>query len=223
MSYELIVLPTRSSLLYKRHRVLVLSMIVITTVAVVLWLGRYLSGPHAAYNAHPPWIYGTPTARFTVVEFADLQCAYCRMYFPTLHAWIDAHPDVNWEWRHLPLAEHEPAATQAARLAECAGEFGGPRLFWWTVQWLYQHPSEQIAHPDALYQPPAAEAIRACLQSDRPGAIVRRQLTEATQEAITATPTLRLLDRRDGRAVTIAGMVSPDVLSSAVDALATSN
>jgi len=222
MSHDLIVLPARSSL-YRQHRVLVLSVIVVATVAFLLWIGRYLNKPHAAYTAHPPWIYGAPTARFTVVEFADLQCAYCRMYFPTLHAWIDAHPDVNWEWRHLPLAEHEPAATQAARLAECAGEFGGSDLFWWTVQWLYQHPSEPIEHPETLYQPPAAEAIRACLHSDRPGAIVRRQLLEATQEAITATPTLRLLDRRDGRAVTVTGIVSPDVLSSAIDALAASN
>jgi protein-disulfide isomerase len=221
MSHELITLPKSSS--PRRHRVLVLSMIVITTVAIVLWLGPCLNRPPTAHSGHPPWIYGTPTARFTVIEFADLECAYCAMYFPTLHAWIDAHPDVNWEWRHLPLAEHEPAATQAARLAECAGEFGGSPLFWWTVQWLYQHPGERIARPEGLYRAAAAEAIRKCLQSDRPGAIVRRQRGEATQEAITATPTLRLLDRRDGRAVTVAGIVSPDVLSSALDALANSN
>jgi protein-disulfide isomerase len=72
----------------------------------------------------PPWIYGKPDARFTVVEYADLECPYCRAYFPVLKHWIDANPDVNWQWHHLPLSIHEPAATSEARLAECVGETG---------------------------------------------------------------------------------------------------
>ena len=38
---------------------------------------------------------------------------------------------------------------------------------------------------------------------------------------VDAFMTLRLLDRRTGRAMTLTGVVSPDVLSSAIDALAT--
>jgi protein-disulfide isomerase len=216
MRHDLIVLEKPSP----DYHVARLGVIAITAVALLLCLHIYR--PRTSHF-QPPWSYGAPTARFTVVEFADLQCPYCRMYFPTLHAWIDAHPDVNWQWRHLPLAEHEPAATQAARLAECAGEFGGSRLFWWTVEWLYQHPSTQIVHPESLYPVPAAISIRSCLQSDRPDAIVRRQMTEAAQDAITGTPTLRLLDHRDGRTATLVGRVSPDDLSSAIDALATPN
>jgi protein-disulfide isomerase len=220
MSRELIVRPTPLQMPH-RHRILALAMIVLVAVALTLCVRGYLNGSTTPRGARPPWIYGAPAARFTVVEFADLECAYCRLYFPTLRAWIDAHPDVNWEWRHLPLAEHEPAASQAARLAECAGEVGGAPLFWWTVEWLYQHPNEHMAHPEGLYQARAAKTIRQCLQSERPGAIVREQQSEATRQAITATPTLRLLDRSDGRAVTVTGVVSPDVLSSALDALAT--
>jgi protein-disulfide isomerase len=222
MSHELIVLPARSSL-NRHHRVLVLSIIVITTAAAVLWLGRCLNPLPTAHGGRPPWIYGTPNARFTVVEFADLECAYCRMYFPTLHAWIDAHPDVNWEWRHLPLAEHEPAATQAARLAECAGEAGGPRLFWATVEWLYGHPDQPVQPPHDFYSRRDSAAIQTCLQSDRPDAIVRRQVAEARREQITATPTLRVMDRRLGGSVTLIGLVPSDALSSAIDGLAVPN
>ena len=74
--------------------------------------------------AGPPWIYGQADARFTLTEFADLECPYCQAYFPRLKQWIDANPDVNWQWHHLPLPMHEPAATREALLAECAGEFG---------------------------------------------------------------------------------------------------
>src|SRR3546814_12901129 len=73
------------------------------------------------------WLYGRADARFTVVGYADLECPYCRAYFPALKRWIDAHPEVNWQWHHLPLSMHEPAATAEARLAACAGETGGDR------------------------------------------------------------------------------------------------
>jgi protein-disulfide isomerase len=42
--------------------------------------------------AGPPWRYGRADARFTVVEYADLECPFCRAYFAVLKRWIDAHP-----------------------------------------------------------------------------------------------------------------------------------
>ncbi|RMV90364.1 DSBA oxidoreductase, partial [Pseudomonas amygdali pv. tabaci] len=67
------------------------------------------------------WVYGSRDARFTIVEYADLECPYCKDYFPQLKAWVDQHPDVNLQWHHLPLPMHEPAASYEARWAECAG------------------------------------------------------------------------------------------------------
>ncbi|MBN0509541.1 thioredoxin domain-containing protein, partial [Pseudomonas aeruginosa] len=55
----------------------------------------------ATAPAGPPWLYGRADARFTVVGYADLECPYCRAYFPALKRWIDAHPEVNWQWHHL--------------------------------------------------------------------------------------------------------------------------
>lgn len=115
----------------------------IAAVAVLLvvltWsLGR---GPQAdsspvtetSESAGPPWRYGRGDARFTVVEYADLECPYCKAYFHVLKQWIDTQADVNWQWHHLPLPIHEPAATRGARLAECAGEVGGATAMLLTV------------------------------------------------------------------------------------------
>ncbi|MDU8475563.1 thioredoxin domain-containing protein, partial [Pseudomonas syringae pv. actinidiae] len=44
------------------------------------------------------WVYGSREARFTIVEYADLECPYCKDYFPHLKAWVDQHPDVNLQW-----------------------------------------------------------------------------------------------------------------------------
>jgi|SRR5579872_4768315 len=216
---ELIVLAHEPPWLRQR-RLLALAVVAAVAVALMLGVAECVRQRQVASTQHPPWIYGVPDVRFTVVEFADLECTYCRTYFPMLRAWVDAHPDVNWEWRHLPLANHEPAATQAARLAECAGAVGGPPLFWRTVEWLYGHPGQSARLPQALYRRTDRAAIQACLQTDRPDTIVRRQAAEAAHDAIAATPTLRLIDRRLGRSVTLTGLVPPDALSSAIDGLA---
>ena len=115
-----------------------IGLLIVVTIAVASWMllrvphpatdpvSLAVAGSEASKPAGPPWLYGRADARFTVVGYADLECPYCRAYFPALKRWIDAHPEVNWQWHHLPLSMHEPAATAGARLAECAGETGGP-------------------------------------------------------------------------------------------------
>ena len=66
--------------------------------------------------AGPPWQMGNPAGRFTLTLYADLECPFCRAYFAVLKRWIDEHPEVAWQWHHLPLSMHQPAASAAARL-----------------------------------------------------------------------------------------------------------
>lgn len=42
-----------------------------------------------------PWVYGSPNARWTVTEFADLECPYCKTYTPALKSWIQRQKDIN--------------------------------------------------------------------------------------------------------------------------------
>lgn len=169
----------------------------------------------------PPWRYGRGDARFTVVEYADLECPYCQAYFPLLKQWINANPDVNWQWHHLPLAFHEPAATRGARLAECAGEAGGPTAFWNAVEWIYEHTrgDGQGLPPDTKL-PGITPAVEECLTSTRPDAVISAQAGEATQARITATPTVRLLDNTTGKSLLLPGAIEGDALLSAIDLLA---
>src|SRR3546814_16596330 len=81
--------------------------------------------PEPPKPAGPPWLYGRSDARFTVVGYADLECPYCRAYFPTLQRWLDTHPEANWQWHHLPLSMHEPAATAGAPHGRASGRAKG--------------------------------------------------------------------------------------------------
>jgi protein-disulfide isomerase len=170
----------------------------------------------------PPWRYGRPDARFTVVEYADLECPFCRTYFPVLKRWIDGHPEVNWQWHHLPLTMHEPAASAEARLVECIGETGGATAFWQAVEWVYAHTrGDGQGLPEGLRYPSLTPAAQQCLDSDRPVAVIRAQAAEAARNGVTATPALQLRDRETGKTLLLHGPVEGDALLSALDLLTT--
>ncbi|ELF6204837.1 TPA: thioredoxin domain-containing protein [Pseudomonas putida] len=169
--------------------------------------------------AGPPWRYGPASARFTVVVYADLECPFCQPYTPTLRSWIDAHRDINLQWHHLPLAMHEPAAGEEARWVECVGETFGHARFWEAVTWVYQHTrgAGQGLPPGTAY--PDDAAVKVCLDSERPGKIVRNQADQARRDGFDATPSLRLVDNHTERSIALTGSVVGDTLLSALDLL----
>jgi hypothetical protein len=177
--------------------VALVSVLLIVALIAAAWLGLQPQTPIAedasasaefsqapklalAAASGPPWRYGRDDARFTVVEYADLECPFCRAYFPALKQWIDAHPEVNWHWHHLPLAPHEPAATANARLVECVGEAGGSAAFWRAVEWVYAHTrGDGQGLPEGLGYPGITPAAQQCLDSDRPDTLIRAQSAAA--------------------------------------------
>lgn len=169
----------------------------------------------------PPWRYGRSDARFTVVEYADLECPFCRTYFPVLKRWIDKHPEAVLQWHHLPLAMHEPAASAEARLVECVGAAGGHAAFWHAVEWVYAHTrGDGQGLPKGLRYPDLAPAVQQCLASERPDALIHAQAEEAAKSGVTATPALLLRDRETGKTLLLHGPVEGDALLSALDLLA---
>ncbi len=174
-----------------------------------------------AQVAGPPWQVGNPEGRFTLTLYADLECPFCREYFPQLKRWVGANADVALQWHHQPLAAHEPAASAEARLAECAAEAGGHAAFWQAIEWLYAHTrSDGQGLPEGLRYPESTPAIEECMASERPDATIRAQAAEATKSGVTATPSLRLLDRQTGQAILLQGPIEGDALLSAMDMLA---
>lgn len=169
----------------------------------------------------PPWIYPPRAdARYTIVLYADLECPYCKAYLPALKAWVDRHPQAALHWRHLPLAFHEPATTELAVMAECAGMVGGHDAFWNSVTWLFRHTrGEGHGLPSETSLPGMTPALRECLDSNAGKEAVLEQASQARQEGIDATPTLKLSDRNTGKEMVLSGAVEDDALLSAFDLL----
>ena len=177
-----------------------------------------------AQVAGPPWQMGNPEGRFTLTLYADLECPFCREYFPQLKRWVGNNTDVALQWHHQPLAAHEPAASAEARLAECAAEAGGHAAFWQAVEWVYAHTrSDGQGVPNLEAFPGMSKALKTCMSGEESARIVQAQAGEATASGITATPSLRLVDRTSGRSLVLPGPVPGDSLLSAIDMLATND
>lgn len=209
----------------RRTRLRVAAAAVAILAALAVPLLRTLTinvGPRAAVarRARGPWIFGDPKARFTIIEYADLECPYCRIYFPTLRQWIEEHPEVNWEWRNLPLSIHEPAARQEAQWAECVGEVHGDIAFWREVDWIYRHTrGNGEGVPAGLTFPGEDPKVRGCLTSATPEAVIAAETSAAAREHVTATPTLKIIERVTGKSLILQGPAEGDVLLSAIDLL----
>ncbi|WP_254926045.1 DsbA family protein, partial [Bordetella genomosp. 11] len=199
---------------------------------LLIWLVFRSSGESPAQSstpvsmasvAGPPWLMGDVEGRFTLTLYADLECPFCREYFPLLKRWFGSNADVALQWHHQPLATHEPAASAEARLVECVAEAGGHAAFWQAVEWVYAHTrSDGQGLPDGLRYPESTPAVEQCMASGRADAVIRAQATGATKSGVTATPSLRLLDRQTGQAILLQGPIEGDALLSAMDMLSAS-
>ncbi len=168
----------------------------------------------------PPWLLGRNDARYTLTLYADLECPFCKAYFPVLKSWIDGHPDTVLIWHHLPLSIHEQAATELATLAECVGKAGGQTAFWDAVTWIYRHTrSDGRGLPDGTMYPGMNDDTKACIASNGPRTTIQLQTQEGAADGVDATPTVKLQDNASGKSLMLSGPIEADALLSALDLL----
>lgn len=90
-------------------------------------------------------VFGSPSAKITVVEFADYECPHCGVVAPELHDLVLAAPDVRLLFKNYPLDNacnpnigrvfHKNACA-AAVAAECARQQG---RFWELNRLLFKN------------------------------------------------------------------------------------
>ena len=76
-------------------------------------------------------IYGSLDASFTLIEFSDLECPYCKRFHKTPKKIVDlSGGKMNWQWKHMPLSGHNPSALIQAEASECVADIAGNKAFW---------------------------------------------------------------------------------------------
>lgn len=76
----------------------------------------------------PPQLgMGAPGAGLRVVEFFDYKCMPCKAVHPVLEKFVETHPNVRIEMRHLPILT--PGSERAARFALAVREVAGEQMY----------------------------------------------------------------------------------------------
>jgi protein-disulfide isomerase len=162
---------------------------------------RYRAVPARKIDVAEAPMKGNPSARITLVEFADYECPHCRRFQPVLHQILDEfRSDVKLYFKHYPLPQHNNArlAAEAAVAAQKQGKF-------WQFQDKLWDKSDELTPAEIekaakdigldvakFRQDMASEAVKARVQKDR---------SDGAAAGIEATPTLYINGREytDGR------------------------
>ena len=144
-------------------------------------------------------VKGSPDAKVVVTEFSDFECPACKGFAEGAAKIIEEEYVktglVRFEYKHLPLPQHEPSATNAANAAECAADQG---KFWEMHDYLFQEQGKQGANTftQIRLKTMASELgldtgeFEQCLSRQTHARRIQDNITESRQLRVNATPTI---------------------------------
>lgn len=167
-------------------------------------------------------IIGSPDAPVVIVEFADFQCPYCGVIYPTLKRVVEeSNGQVAWVYRHLPLESIHPEARPSAHAAECVAAQLGNDAFW---QFMEDSFVNQDNLGSAWY---AAEAgklgadlaeFNACMTNKTYDSRIDADLAEAIQLGGNGTP-FTIVVPKEGRAIPFSGALPYSQIKAIVNSV----
>jgi protein-disulfide isomerase len=178
------------------------------------------------YTPGTDHILGNPNAAVKVVEYADLECPFCKTFHTTMHQVMDyygTNGKVAWVYRPFPLGQIHSKAPKEAEAAECAADQGGDTAYFKYVDQVYAvTPGEN--NLDLAQLPIIAEkvglnveAFKQCLASGKNTAKVQASYNEAISAGGQGTPFVLVMVGKD--AVALQGAQPYDSMRAAIDAV----
>jgi protein-disulfide isomerase len=142
-------------------------------------------------------VKGLPTAKVTLVEFADFQCPACQAYHPLLNEVFAQYPnDLRIVYRHFPLKTIHTTAVAAARASEAANLQG---KFWEMHAKLFENQTAWAGKLTNSFFEKYAEELgldvlkfKADLDSDLVKDKVENSYKDAVALGLSGTPTFYL-------------------------------
>lgn len=155
------------------------------------------------------WIYGNLDARFTLVEYADTECGFCKRFHSKPKTIVDgSNGNVNWEYKHLTvLGETSVAQAQAS---ECIGEQLGNKGFWVAIQEIYDKTGSGGSGAGNLTKLAASvgadeDEFRRCMAEGRHRNRIDKETQMARSQGISGTPATVVVDNQTGQMQLLAG------------------
>lgn len=156
---------------------------------------------------------GSPTAKVTLVEFADFQCPACGAFYPDMKKILSEYKGkIHYVYRHFPLPSHRNAM-RAAYASQAAGAQG---KFWEMHDLLFEKQSawSETADPLPVFIEYAkqleldTEAFASAVSENTGAAVVQKDLRDGSKAGVNATPTVFVNGKKVEGATSIADLTN---------------
>lgn len=184
---------------------------------------KYSNAPEKAVNNEK--VYGNPDARFKIYEYSDVECPYCKNFFPTPKEVSDlSNGQVSVTWKNFPLGFHDPKATQEAVAVECAFKLKGNRAAWVALDRLFETTRSNgqasfVLDNFATEMGLDTAQYLNCIADPATIKAVQKDKDQAATEGVGSTPTTIIVDTLTGQKERLSGAVGPDVLMNTIEAM----
>jgi protein-disulfide isomerase len=173
-------------------------------------------------------IRGNIDAEFSLIEYADFDCPYCRRFHPAAKQLIKTSGgNNNWVYRHFPHGAHQASTQKLAEAAECVAELGDKNAFWYFTDSLIMQPKRgRDSQNNAEKNLPTgvekaakltridSSALAACIDSGRHTAKVQADTNNALQMGLIGTPASIIINNRTGQLLLRQGAASLKTLKA---------
>jgi len=151
---------------------------------------RYRSTEQKFIDVSEAPMEGNPSARVTLVEFADYECPHCKRFQPVLRQILDEfRKEIRIYFKHYPLPQHTNArlAAEAAAAAQKQGKFWPFQdKLWENQDSLSPAELEKFAKELGLDM----AKFRSDLEDPKLKARVQKDRVDGTTLGLSSTPTL---------------------------------
>jgi len=170
-------------------------------------------------------ILGNPNAPVIVIEYADLECPFCKEFQKTSNQLMEYYGPsgkVAWVYRHFPLIQIHRNASEEAQASECAAAQGGSAAFFKYIDRLYSiTPGEDGL--DLAQLPNIAadigldgQKLAQCLAANTYAEKIQKDYAQAIAEGIQGTPHLVIMTSA-GPVLTLDGNQPYSSMRAAID------
>ena len=174
------------------------------------------------------YLDGEPKARFTVFEFSDLECPFCKRQHDqgVIEAVKAKFPgEVNRVFKVSPLPFH-PLARPAATAVLCAGELGGAEAYYKGIAAIFAEGDPRDGHfeesvPAGLGKKLGLDAkkFETCYKSDKFKAAIDESTAQGASLGVQGTPGNVIFDNTNKNYVLLAGAYPAEQFAAAIEQL----
>ena len=167
-------------------------------------------------------VLGSKNAEIALIEYADLECPYCKSFHDNAKQLIEKNQNVVWVFRHFPLRSIHPTAQSLAMATECAYKLGGNEAFWNMTDKIFENQPGLKVEDAVSYAGELgldATQLQNCLDNKDTEDTVNADYQSGVKAGISGTPGNILFNLKTKKGIIVPGAVPVETLEQSLTSI----